>query len=58
VTPAELREDIGVELEALEAIVQELMSLQADVADRDPTVREQTAAAQFIGLCSSVKPQW
>ena len=32
-TPAELREDVGVELEALEAIVQELMSLQADVAN-------------------------
>jgi hypothetical protein len=31
---------VGVELEALEAIVQELLSLQADVADREPTVRE------------------
>ena len=47
-TPAELREDVGVELEALEAIVQELLSLQADVADREPTVREQTAAAAFL----------
>jgi hypothetical protein len=48
VTPAELREDVGVELEALKAIVQELISLQADVADRAPTVREQTAAAAFL----------
>jgi len=48
VTPAELREDVGVELEALETIVQELMSLQADVADCAPTVREQTAAAAFL----------
>ena len=47
-TPAELREDVGVELEALEAIVQELLSLQADVVNRDPTVREQTAAAAFL----------
>ncbi len=47
-TPAELREDVGVELEALETIVQELMSLQADVADCAPTVREQTAAAAFL----------
>jgi len=38
VTPAELREDVGIELEAREAIVQELLSLQADVADREPTV--------------------
>jgi len=48
VTPAELREDIGVELEALAAIVQELLALQVDVADREPTVREQTAAAAFL----------
>jgi hypothetical protein len=48
VTPAELREEVGVELEALEAIVQELMALQADVAVREPTVREQTAAAAFL----------
>jgi hypothetical protein len=48
VTPAELREDVSVELEALEAIVQELLALQADVADREPTVREQTAAAAFL----------
>jgi hypothetical protein len=48
VTPAELREDVVVELEALEAIVQELLSLQADVINREPTVREQTAAAAFL----------
>ena len=47
-TPAELREEVAVELEALEAIVQELLSLQADVVNRAPTVREQTAAAAFL----------
>jgi hypothetical protein len=43
-TPAELCEDVAVELEALEATV----ALQADVANRAPTVREQTAAAAFL----------
>ena len=47
-TPAELREDVAVELEALEATVQELVALQADVVDHAPTVREQTAAAAFL----------
>jgi hypothetical protein len=47
-TPAELREDVAVELEALAATVQELIALQADVADRNPTIREQTAAAAFL----------
>ena len=47
-TPAELCEDVAAELEAMEAIVQELIALQADVAERDPTVREQTAAAAFL----------
>jgi hypothetical protein len=47
-TPADLWEDVAVELEAMEATVQELVALQADVAERDPTVREQTAAAAFL----------
>ena len=50
-TPAELREGVVVELEVLEAIVQELLSLQADVADRDPIVRERTVAAS-AALCA------
>ena len=32
----------------METIVQELVALQADVAECDPTVREQTAAAAFL----------
>jgi hypothetical protein len=47
-TPAELCEDVAVELEAMAATVQELVALQADVAERVPTVREQTAAAAFL----------
>ena len=46
--PAELREEIAVELEALEATVNELLALQEDVAEREPTVREKTAAAAFL----------
>jgi hypothetical protein len=44
----ELREEIAVELEAIESTVNELQSLQRDVADRKPTVREKTAAAAFL----------
>jgi hypothetical protein len=46
--PAELGEEIAVELEALEATVDELLALQRDVAHREPTVREKTAAAAFL----------
>jgi hypothetical protein len=46
--PAELGEEIAVELEALEATVNELLTLQQDVAHREPTVREKTAAAAFL----------
>ena len=46
--PAELCEEIAVELEALEATVNELLALQRDVALREPTVREKTAAAAFL----------
>jgi hypothetical protein len=48
VNPAELGEEIAVELEALEGTVNELLALQRDVADREPTVREKTAAAAFL----------
>jgi hypothetical protein len=44
----EFEEEIAVELEALESTVNELISLQGDVADREPTVREKTAAAAFL----------
>lgn len=46
--PAELREEITIELEAMEMTVRELLALQQDVADREPTVRENTAAAAFL----------
>ena len=46
--PAELREEIAIELEALEATVDELLALHQDVAGREPTVREKTAAAAFL----------
>ncbi len=45
--PAELGEEITVELEAIEATVKELLALQRDVAHGEPTVREKTAAAAF-----------
>jgi hypothetical protein len=48
VNPAELREEITVELEAMEMTVNELLALQRDVAEREPTVRENTAAAAFL----------
>jgi hypothetical protein len=44
----ELEEEIAVELEAIESTVNELLSLQRDVAGREPTVREKTAAAAFL----------
>jgi hypothetical protein len=48
VSPADLREEITVELEAMEITVNELLALQQDVADREPTIRENTAAAAFL----------
>lgn len=47
-SPVELREEIAVELEPMEMTVKELLSLQRDVAHREPTVRENTAAAAFL----------
>ena len=44
----ELEEEVAFELEAIESTVTELLSLQGDVADREPTVREKTAAAAFL----------
>lgn len=45
---AELREDIRGELGQLHKVVDELVSLNADVADREPTLREKVAAAGFL----------
>lgn len=46
--PIELREEIAVELEAMEMTVDELVALQRDTAHREPTTREKTAAAAFL----------
>jgi hypothetical protein len=48
VKPDELCDEIAIELEALEATVDELLALQRDIAHREPTVRERTAAAAFL----------
>jgi hypothetical protein len=47
-TLAELCEEISVELEMMESTVQEAVSLLNDLAGREPTVREKTAAAAFL----------
>lgn len=47
-TVSELREEISIEVELLEAVLEELKSLREDLADRPPTVREKTAAAAFM----------
>ena len=46
--PIELREEIAVELDSMEMIVDELVALQQDMAHREPTTREKTAAAAFL----------
>lgn len=47
-TLAELREEISIELEMMECTVREAVSLLTDLAGREPTVREKTAAAAFL----------
>ena len=47
-TPADLREEIAIELEAMEKVVQELLALWQDVSPRLPTTREKTAGAAFL----------
>jgi hypothetical protein len=48
VKPEQLRQEIDLELELIESTVRELASLQRDLAGRQPTVRETTAAAAFL----------
>jgi hypothetical protein len=48
VTVQELREEISIELEYLETVVHELDELRCDLGDRQPTVREKTAAGAFL----------
>lgn len=47
-TTGELEEEISIELDLIESTVQELLSLKRDLADREPSVREKTAAAAFV----------
>lgn len=47
-TLAELGEEISIELEMMEDTVQEAVSLLNDLAGKEPTVREKTAAAAFM----------
>ncbi len=46
--PEELCEEIYIELELIEATVQELIALRRDVSDRMPLMREKIAAAAFM----------
>jgi hypothetical protein len=46
---SELREEISIELEMMGAVVAEAISLLNDISDdKEPTVREKTAAAAFL----------
>jgi len=47
-TTGELEEEISIELDLIESTVQGLLSLKRDLADREPSVREKTAAAAFM----------
>ncbi|MEW6068472.1 MAG: hypothetical protein AB1610_09305 [Nitrospirota bacterium] len=44
----ELREEINIELELIESTLKELLALYKEVSEREPTVREKTAAAAFL----------
>ena len=47
-TAEELKAEIAIEFDALQQVVHELQALRRDLADREPTVREPTAAAAFL----------
>lgn len=44
----ELREEIDIESELIETTLKELLALYKEVSDREPAVREKTAAAAFL----------
>lgn len=46
--PEDLKEEVEIEMQLVEATVRELAALRADVGDRMPTIREKTAAAAFL----------
>ena len=47
-TAEDLKAEITIELEAMRQLAAELESLRRDVAGREPSVREKTAAAAFL----------
>lgn len=47
-TVARLREEIAIELALMESTMSELLALKDDLAGREPTVREKTAAGAFL----------
>lgn len=47
-TVEDLRDDVTVELQLLEATVREAVALRRDVGEGDATVRERTAASAFL----------
>jgi hypothetical protein len=47
-TLADLRAEINVELAAMQIIVDELVALQRDLSEREPTLREIAAASGFM----------
>jgi hypothetical protein len=48
VTAEELKAEIAIEFDLLQQVAHELEALRRDVAGREPTVREKTAAAAFL----------
>ena len=44
----ELKEELSIELESMDVVVKELLSLIKDISNREPTIREKTAAAGFL----------
>jgi len=46
--PTVLRAEINVELAAMEVVVDELVALQRDLSDREPSLREIAAASGFM----------
>lgn len=47
-TVQELRKEVSIELELIETILKELSDLKNDIGEREPAVREKTAAAAFL----------
>jgi len=46
--PIELSEEIAFELESMQITVDELVSLHQDMVNKEPTLRDKTAAAAFL----------